>query len=128
MVVVFIFSVSAPLMAGGSKPPKTLCLEVDGHPTFELGIKKGIKIVSEGSKVDMYTIQGLMGIYPTNGTGYMMSDEGFFFQLFTSLGQTIAATATWNVILETGQIYMSVTDSGGLTVTLHDLSLCGTSP
>ena len=128
MAVFFGFSLVTPAISGGVKPPKTLCLEVNGHPTYELGIKKGIKIMSEGSKVDMYTIHGLLGIYPTNGTGYMINDETFLFELFTTIGQTIAASGMWNVVDETGQVYMSVTDTDGLTVTQEDLSLCGTSP
>jgi hypothetical protein len=128
IALVFIFSVTAPAMAGGLKPPKNLCIETDGGPSYALGIKKGNKIVAGDTKIDMYTVQGILALYPTSGTGYM-SDENFIFQINSSVGNSDFTTlGVWNVLNETGQVTLNVSYNGGLNSTGYLLYLCGTLP
>lgn len=125
--VVFIFTVTGTVMAGKLKPPKNLCfLAVPQGGAYILGIKKGNKIVAGSSKIDMYTVQGIIGgMFPISGSGYMR-DDVFIFQLNTLVAANISVIGGWNVVTETGEMNYSSTEEGDPPVfTEFDLVPCG---
>jgi len=127
MAVVFIFSLSAPVMAKGLKPPKNICFETNSDPSFVLGIKKGNKIVISDVKLSMYTIQGIYIEVPISGTGYISNDD-FVFQVSTSANVNVMVLGLWDLVTETGTATVNVTDTGSFSSTLYDLYLCGNAP
>ena len=132
MSLVFMFSIAAPAMAKGTKAPKNICMQtIPDNRIFELGIKKGIKVLYGEMKIDMYTIQGLEAAptpIPINGTGYMAGDI-FIFQMSSSFTTNLNVEGGWNVITETGTAAINITGpSDGFTSIRSDLGPCLTMP
>jgi len=76
-----LFATSA--MAAGYKPPKEICLEIDGssNSVFCLAVKSlGSVKFADKQKLQHYTVAGTYSMsgthYPVSGTGYM--DNSFF--------------------------------------------------
>jgi hypothetical protein len=131
-VALVLFATSA--MAAGFKPPKELCLELDGSPNsvFCLAVKSlGSVKFAENQKLQHYTIAGTYSMsgqhFPIGGTGYI--DGPFFF--FHISGQYQYGNAVFrsaegyiNLMLEspTGSV-TEVYSSAGNPVTQNTSSL-----
>jgi hypothetical protein len=111
----FICTLTCTAMAGGPKPPKSLCLQTvqDGGPVLALGIKKGHKFMGPGVKFQMYTVQGVAVPMSLSGAGYMHLDY-FTFHISSSFGDTSYDMAgAWDVANETGTLTVNETTPPG---------------
>jgi hypothetical protein len=117
LTVVSMLTITSQAIAKGPKPPKSICLGVDGYtPTFALTTSKGgTVVVADKEKIQHYNIQGFMhqfagSNFPAHGSGYVKGDI-FTFTLTTMLVHgdvtTINLFGKWNLLTETGTAWVS---------------------
>jgi len=131
MVAAIVVFWASHAMAGGTKPPKNICIQtIPDSKMFELAIKKGLKAMYGHMKINMYTIQGLVPAptpIPLNGTGYM-ADDIFYFQINSSFTTNLAVSGGWDVVAESGSAVINETKPGGFTTVRYSLGPCLTMP
>ena len=120
--VFFICIIAGSASAGGIKPQKSICLQLDPGPgLIALGIKKGNTFEYGSQKSTMYTVQGLFGFVPVCGTGFMNGDNFVLYLSSAMGGKNYTMQGLWDVVNETGEVYINETTDGAFDSVTHTL-------